>query len=153
VRSEVHDARQGAETWADRARARIRITPRPIPAVRSLRTGLRTLHLIAIAALYGGHVYGAAPAALVPALVATVATGGLFMLLEVYRAPIWLLQIRGVATLTKLGLIACIALVWDLRIPILTLAIAIGAVSSHMPGRWRYHSVLHGRVVGPRDHG
>jgi hypothetical protein len=153
VRIEADDVRQGAETWADRARSRIRITPRAVPAVRALRTGLRTLHLIAIAALYGGHVYGASPADLVPALGATVATGGLFMLLEIYRAPIWLLQVRGVATLIKLGLIVCIALAWDLRIPILTAAIAIGAVSSHMPGRWRYYSLLHGRVVGPRDQG
>jgi hypothetical protein len=33
---------------------------------------------------------------------------------------------------------------------LLALALVIGSVSSHMPGRWRYHALLHGRVVAPK---
>lgn len=131
----------------------LRVEPRPVPHVRALRTTLRTLHLIAIAALYGGHVYGVASERLVPALVASVATGLAFMALEVLRAPVWLVQVRGAATLLKVALVASIPLVWDARVPILTAVIVIGAVTSHMPGRLRYHSLLHGRVVNPREPG
>jgi hypothetical protein len=139
--------------WLARLRGSLRVEPRAVPAVRGLRMTLRTLHLIAVAALYGGHVYGVAPQRLVPALGASVASGALFMALEIYRAPVWLVQVRGVATLVKVALVAAVAVAWDWRIPLLTGVLAIGAVSSHMPGRWRYHSLLHGRVVGPREQG
>jgi hypothetical protein len=149
----VETAEDDRGTWLARLRTALRAKPRPVPGVRALRTTLRTLHLIAVAALYGGHVYGAEAERLAPALAATVATGALFVALEVYRSPVWLVQVRGIATGVKLALVACVALAWDLRVPILTLAVAIGAVTAHMPGRWRYHSVLHGRPVGPRDLG
>jgi hypothetical protein len=132
---------------------RLSAEPPPLPGVRALRTGLRTAHIIATAALYGGHVYGVAAERLLPALVATVATGGALMALEVFRVPVWLVQVRGVATLVKLALVASVAVFWDLRILLLTLALAIGVVVAHMPGRWRYRSLLHGRVVGPLEKG
>ncbi len=131
----------------------LRVEPRPVPAGRILRTTLRTAHLIATGALYGGHVYGVEAERLVPALAAVLATGGGFLALEVYQASVWLIQVRGVATLVKLALVAAVAPLWDFRVLLLTLAVIIGGVSSHMPGRWRYHSVLHGRVVGPRESG
>jgi hypothetical protein len=153
VRIGVESPARSEATWLARLRTSIRVQPRPVPGVRLLRTSLRTLHLIAVAALYGGHVYGASPERLMPALLAAAATGVLFMALELYRAPIWLVQVRGVATLLKIALVASVSLAWDLRVPILTLVVAIGAVTSHMPGRWRYHSVLHGRAVGPQELG
>jgi len=55
--------------------------------------------------------------------------------------------------LLKIGLVVLAQARPVLAVPLLTLTIAIGAVSSHMPGRWRYHSLLHGRVVGPREKG
>jgi len=121
--------------------------------VRALRTALRTAHLIAFGTLYGGHVYGVEAERLVPALIATVATGGAFMGLEIYRAPVWLVQVRGLATLVKLALVVGVAALWPLRVPLLTLALVIGAVTSHMPSRWRYYSLLHGRAVGPQEKG
>jgi hypothetical protein len=118
-----------------------------------MRTLLRTAHLIAAGALYGGHVYGVEAERLVPALAAVLATGGAFLGLEVYQASIWLVQVRGVATMVKLALVAAVSLFWEIRVPLLTMAVIIGGVSSHMPGRWRYYSVLHGRVVGPQESG
>ncbi len=129
------------------------VQPRPLPGVRPLRTTLRTAHLIAFGILYGGHVYGVAPDRLLPALLATLATGGLLMALEVYRLPLWVVQLRGVATLAKILLVAAVAVWWDLRIVFLTTAIIIGSVASHMPGRYRYYSIVHRRVVGEREAG
>jgi hypothetical protein len=120
----------------------------PDGAARALRTGLRTAHLVAFGALYGGHVYGAEGEALFPALIATAASGGALALLEISRHPVWLVQVRGLATMLKLGLLLLVPLFWNLRLVWLTAAIVIGGVSSHMPGRFRYYSVAHGRVVG-----
>lgn len=140
----------GLQELADRW---LRVEPRPVPAGRILRTTLRTAHLIAAGALYGGHVYGVESERLVPALLAVLVTGGAFLGLEAYQASVWLIQVRGVATIAKLALVAAVALFWEHRVLLLTLAVIIGGVSSHMPGRWRYHSVVHGRVVGPRESG
>jgi hypothetical protein len=122
-------------------------------APRAIRITLRTAHLIAFAALYGGHVHGVAAESLRPALVATVASGGTFAAFEIYRNPIWLMQLRGIATLVKIALVATVALAWDVRLWLLTAAIVIGGVVSHMPSRYRYYSVVHGRVVGGKERG
>jgi hypothetical protein len=126
---------------------------RDVPHLRLLRTSLRTLHLLAVAALYGGHVHGVEPQRLLPALAATLATGGAFLGLEVWRFPPWLVQLRGVATLAKLALLAAVPLLFEWRVPILTLVLAIGVVTSHMPGRFRYWSLLEGAATGPEDKG
>ena len=120
---------------------------------RALRTTLRTLHLLAFGALYGGHVYGAPAEPLAQALIATVATGAALMLLDALREPVFLLQIRGLATLVKIALAALVPLAGALSVAVLTLAAVLGALSSHMPGRYRYYSVYHGRVVGSREKG
>lgn len=121
--------------------------------VRTLRTTLRTAHLLAFGALYGGHVYSISGQRLWPALLATVATGAALMALEIYRTPIWLNQIRGVATLVKIGLVAAVAVYWDARLWLLTAAVIIGGVVSHMPGRYRYYSLIYGRPVGEQERG
>jgi len=124
-----------------------------IPGARWLRTGLRTLHLIAVGALYGGHLYAVDVTRLRPALLSVLLTGALLVCFEAWQARIWLVQVRGVATFAKFGLLAGIGFAPDLTVVLLTLALVIGSLSSHMPSRWRYHSVLHGRVAGPTEKG
>jgi hypothetical protein len=126
---------------------------RPLPGARPLRTTLRTTHLIAFGTLYGGHVYGLPAERLWPALLATVGTGGALMSLEVYRLPIWLFQLRGVATVVKMVLVAAVAVCWTCSVWLLTAAIIIGSVAAHMPGRYRYYSVIHRRVIGEQESG
>ncbi len=121
--------------------------------VRALRTTLRTAHLLAFGALYGGHVYTIPAERLWPALLATVASGGALMGLEIYRTPIWLGQVRGVATLVKIGLVAAVAVYWNGRLWLLTAAVIIGGVVSHMPGRYRYYSLIYGRSIGEDERG
>lgn len=127
--------------------------PRPLPGARSLRTALRTLHLLAFGCLYGGAIYGIPEDRLGTALDWTAGSGLAFALLETYRAPIFLTQLRGIATFVKVALLAAIYVVWELRVPLLTIAAIIGAISSHMPGRLRYYSVVLGAVAGPQEKG
>ena len=116
-------------------------------AVRVLRTTLRTVHVLAVGAYYGGHVFSVPPERLAPAAVAVIATGVLFAIFEVLSAPVWLVQMQGVATYVKLALIASVSLFWDQRIWILSLVMVIGVVVSHAPARLRYYSVKDRRVV------
>lgn len=114
---------------------------------RLLRTGLRTAHLIAFGAFYGGVVFGVEPGRLQPALVAAVGTGVLFMAFEIARAPVWLVQVRGVATYAKILLVLALPLLETGRVAVLTVVVVIGAVVSHMPGRYRYYSLRERRTV------
>ncbi len=125
----------------------------PMRGSRPLRTTLRTAHLLAFGALYGGHVFGVSAERLLPALLAVLATGGAFMLFEIWRAPIWLVQVRGAATYCKIALLLTINPLWEYRLVILTLVVVIGAVVSHMPGQYRYYSLRHGRVMRGGDNG
>ena len=125
-------------------------TPR---ALRPIRIGLRTAHLLAFACLYGGCVYAAPGTDLRGAVAATLGTGFALLGLDLVRQPITLVQVRGLASLIKLGLLLGTAIPGPPALLPLTVAAVIGAVSSHMPGRYRYFSLLHGRVVGSEERG
>ncbi len=140
-------------SWRQRAARWLEVGERAVPGARWIRTSLRTLHLIAAGALYGGCVYAVDTDRLAPAVAAVLLTGGGLACFEIWQTRIWLVQLRGIATLVKLGLLAAAGLDPDWTVALLTLAVLIGGVSSHMPSRWRYHSVLHGRVAGPTERG
>ena len=120
---------------------------------RALRTGLRTAHLLAFGSLYGGQVFGVEPERLSAALAATVGTGLLLLLVDAVREPVTLVQMRGLAAFAKLAIVVAVCAFWSLATPLLTTAAVIGAVSSHMPARYRYYSVFHGRVIGSQHKG
>jgi len=141
---EVRDGRVSTKRWEK---------PRSLPGARPLRTTLRTAHLIATGILYGGHVYGIPAERLWPALLGTIGSGAAFVALEVYSMPLWIVQIRGLASLAKILIVAAVAVWWDIRVWLLTLAVVIGSVGSHMPGKYRYYSVIHGRVIGEQELG
>jgi len=75
------------------------------------------------------------------------------MALEIYRTPVWLGQVRGMATLVKIALVGAVAVYWDARLWLLTAAAIIGGVVSHMPGRYRYYSFVHGQPLGEQERG
>jgi hypothetical protein len=119
----------------------------PLAASRTLRTTLRCAHMIAFAAYFGGHVFSVEPERLLPALVAVLATGGAFVAFEIWRAPVWIAQIRGVACYLKLALLFSVPAFWEYRIALLTAVLVIATVISHAPANIRYYSLLHLREV------
>jgi len=150
---DVHSERRTLGGRVQALRKRLEASPRAVPHVRLLRTTLRSLHLLTFGLLFGGHAYGVDPIRLISALIATLLSGGALMALELYRTPLWLLQIRGLMTQVKILLVILVGPLWEYRVWLLALAIVTGSIASHMPGRWRYHSILHGRVVNPPEMG
>jgi hypothetical protein len=126
---------------------------RPIPGVRAIRVTLRTAHIAAFATLYGGQWHGLEPERLRAPLVATLLTGAVLVALEMYRTPAWPVQLRGLAALLKIVIVAIVAGTGQARLALLTAALVIGAVSSHMPGRFRYYSLIHRRMIGDTERG
>jgi hypothetical protein len=119
--------------------------PRVFPAQRWVRISLRTLHLIGVAGVGGGFLYGADASMWTPYLWLTVVTGAVMMGIELWTTGLWLIQVRGLSVVVKLGLIAWLLRTENLELPLVITVIVISGVISHAPGSVRYFSVFHWR--------
>ncbi len=108
---------------------------------------LRTAHIAAMGVLLGGHAFDVAAPRLILALWCTVATGLALGFLEAGLRLVWFHQGRGLLTLAKLALVLSVVWLWDYRLPILLGVVVLASVGSHMSARFRYYSVLYGRVI------
>jgi hypothetical protein len=123
---------------------------RSFPGIRWVRISLRTAPLIAMGLLVGGVAAAAPQDSLAGALWGTLLTGAAFVAIELYQSPLFLVQVKGVAVFVKIALLILAVEVPNVALPALIAAIVIGGISSHMPGKFRYYSIVHGKVVqGP----
>lgn len=118
-----------------------------IAARRGWNIAFRTAHIAATGVLLGGHAFDVARDRLLLSLYVSLGTGAALIASEAGPGTTWFHQLRGLATLAKLALVASVALFWEYRLPILLGAVALASVGSHMPARFRYYSVLRGEVV------
>jgi len=114
---------------------------------RAWNIALRTAHIGAAGTLFGGHVFDIADVRLLPWLYATLVTGSGLILIEAYPHFSWCYQLRGLFVIAKLLLLCLVPWLWDYRVPILAVVGIIACVGSHMPGKYRYYSVVHRRVL------
>lgn len=114
---------------------------------RWVRISVRTWHLLAMGFLLGGTATGLPLADQPLALWNTFGSGVVFSAIEMYATGIWLFQLKGQAVLVKFLLLGAALASPDNSMAFLIVAVVIGGISSHMPGRYRYYSLLHGRVV------
>jgi len=92
---------------------------------------------------------GAPNAQLVPVLWLAIFSGVAMAFLEAYPSLETLLLGWGLLVLVKLILLALIPFFWNRRVLILLAVVAIAAIGSHLPARYRHYSVLQGRVIKP----
>ena len=102
---------------------------------------------MAISILVGGHAFGAAPAQLKSSLYVAIATGIAMTFLEAYPKLSFVFEGWGLLLMAKIALLCVIPFAWKYRVAILLAAVAIAAIGSHMPARFRHYSVLYGRVT------
>jgi hypothetical protein len=121
--------------------------PRRVPCERGVNIALRTAHLMTSGILLGGHVFDVQPSRLIGYLLLTIASGSGLILLELYRSCRWIYLGKGLLVLVKLALLVAAAFWWEHRVPLLLLVVVVATVGSHMPARFRYYSVLHGRIL------
>lgn len=120
---------------------------RKLPHARAWNIALRTAHIAVSGILFGGHVFDIAAERLLIWLYLSILTGVGLIVIEAYPSCRWFYQGRGVFVLAKLVLLGIIPVLWDYRVAILSVVIVIASVGSHMPGRFRYYSLLHRRVL------
>ena len=123
--------------------------PRDFPFRRSIRISFRTIHIFTAGVLLGGHIFNQPINILEPWLWATVISGLIILLTDMHASMAVLFEIRGVAVLIKIILILLVPVFWEHRILLLLSALVIGAVSSHMPKRYRHKLIFFQRQFQP----
>ena len=121
--------------------------PRLLPHARAISIAFRTFHIAAIGILLGGHLFAVPASRLLLWLYLSLISGAGLIGIELYSSCKWLYQGKGVLVLLKLLLVAAVAVFWEQRVWLLLAVLVIGSVGSHMPGRFRYYSFLHRRVI------
>ena len=111
------------------------------------KISLRTLHLLAIAGVGGGILFGLEKDLWLNYWWLAVVSGFLMILMDVIPNPVWMVQIRGLAVFLKLILLLFLGSypAWDIFLLIVVIIIS-GAIS-HAPGKLRYYSVYHRKVM------
>ena len=114
---------------------------------RWIKISLRTLHLLAIAGVGGGILFGLEKDLWLVYWWLAIASGGLMMLMDIISNPVWLVQVRGLVIVIKLMMLAFLGCypAWDSYL--LIFIIIISGVISHAPGKLRYYSIYHGKVI------
>lgn len=119
-----------------------------IPHARAWNIAARTAHIAATGVLVGGHAFNVPRDDLYPILWLAIITGAALIFLEAFSVRLrWLAQGRGLMVVVKLVLLLFIPLAWSLRLPILLAVIVLASVGSHMPARFRYYSIVDGKVL------
>jgi len=119
---------------------------------RVMSIALRTLHLAAFGMLLGGHAFALEADRLIPYLWVTIVSGLGLIALEVYAVGLyWLVLGKGIMVLIKLALLLLIPFLWEARVLLLLLVVAIASIGSHMPARYRHYSILHQQVIEPGE--
>jgi hypothetical protein len=114
---------------------------------RWTKISLRTLHLLAVAGVGGGVLFGLEKDLWLNYWWLALASGVLMMLIDIISNPVWVVQVRGLVIFLKLILLMFLggSQAWDSTL--LIVIIVISAVISHAPGKLRYYSIYHKKVI------
>ena len=116
-------------------------------AKRWSKISLRTLHLLAVAGVGGGVLFGLDKDLWINYWWLAMASGILMILIDWISNPVWIVQIRGLVIILKLALLLLLGYNTNWDGMLLMSIIIISAVVSHAPGNVRYYSLYHRRVI------
>ena len=116
--------------------------PRDFPLRRMTRTVLRAAHILTGGVLLGGYVFSAASSTLSVWWHATLLSGALLLATDLHASCAALVEVRGVVVVAKLGLLLLLPVAGAHAVLVLATVLIIGAISSHLPGRFRHLALL-----------
>jgi len=117
---------------------------RSFSGLRWLNIICRTVHLIGVAGCGGAFLYHLPLASIYPYLHMTLTSGVLMVLIAIWSNGIWLLQVRGVATLVKIALLGYVMANGDKEWEFFAclFIIIVAGIVSHAPGKVRYFYLI-----------
>lgn len=125
--------------------------PRTFPYRRTIRTLLRTLHILTTGTLIGGHVFAQPVTVLEPWLWMSVLSGFLLLATDMHASMNVFFQVHGLVVLVKVALLMLVPVFWDHRVALLIAVLVVGSVSSHMPGRFRHKLLFPRKFTGEQN--
>lgn len=121
--------------------------PRRLPGHRAFKIVLRGLHTLAAGVLCGAYVFDVPDESRSLTLALVIASGLAMLLLDLYESGAFLVQVRGLVLLGKIGLLLCLPLLGEATGLTLCLLFVIAVISSHAPSKVRYYVVLGGQRI------
>ena len=114
---------------------------------RWTKISLRTLHLLAVAGVGGGVLFGLDRGLWVDYWWLALVSGGLLMFIDIVSNPVWVVQVRGIVIFAKLLLLIFLGHAPALDRWLLIAVILMSAIISHAPGSLRYYSIYHRKTI------
>jgi len=118
-----------------------------IDAKRWIKISLRTLHLLGVLGVGGGLLFGVEKALWLNYWWLALASGVLMMLMDAVANPVWIVQVRGLVIILKLVLLVFLGRNPDWDKLLLVAIVIMSAVISHAPGKLRYYSFYHRKII------
>ena len=114
---------------------------------RWTKISLRTLHLLAVAGVGGGILFGLEKDLWINYWWLALVSGVLMMAIDIVSNPVWMVQVRGLVIYLKLILLAFLGSNPSLDGLLLAVIIIMSGIISHAPGQLRYYSFYHRKVI------
>ncbi len=117
---------------------------------RWVNIGLRSGHLVGVAGLGGGLLFGLDDSLWLSYWWLTLVTGVALSALYLWSSPLWLFQLKGVSILFKVGLLG-IGLAWpSWQAELFLVMILVSALIAHAPGKVRGYRVIQRSLNEPK---
>ena len=120
-----------------------------LTALRIYKLIARTVHLIAMGSLLGGHMFGAPLASLRLLLYLAILSGVAMAVLEAYPRRYFYYEGWALLLWLKLVLLVSVLIFWSARVPILIAVDVISSIGSHMPRAMRHWTPFHENRTSP----
>jgi len=118
--------------------------PRMFRGQRWLNIGLRSAHIVGVAGISGGFLFGLEEMRWMSFWYITLATGVVLSLLYVWSSAAWLFQLKGLVIVIKLLLLGVAVALPAWRAGLFMLIILISGLIAHAPGRVRGYGLVSG---------
>ncbi|MDI5874499.1 hypothetical protein [Shewanella xiamenensis] len=114
---------------------------------RLSKTALRALHILGIAGAGGGILLNIDKSLWLNYWYLAMSTGSILMLWEIMRDWHWLIQLKGVLTLGKLGLLCLFIPLANYKPELFILVLFLSVIVSHGPSGLRHYSIVHRKQI------
>lgn len=114
---------------------------------RLSKTALRALHILGIAGAGGGILLNIDKSLWLNYWYLAMSTGSILILWEIIRDWRWLIQLKGVLTLGKLGLLCLFIPLANYKPELFILVLFLSVIVSHGPSGLRHYSIVHRKQI------
>ncbi|PKG56520.1 hypothetical protein CXF83_05075 [Shewanella sp. Choline-02u-19] len=114
---------------------------------RFSKTTLRAIHILGVTGAGGGILMHVPQDQWLVYWIMAMSTGAAMMLWEVVRDWRWLIQLKGVLTVVKLGLLCLFIPFATYKPELLITVVLLSVIVSHGPASLRHFSIVHGRRI------